>query len=201
MCEALTFLLDNIYRRIFIKLFRQIVGIPMGYAPLVANLFLFCYERDFIMSLSKEKQSEVIEVCSSTSRYDLLNIDNKYCDSLIRQICHSDLQMDKAHSSETEAPLLDLHLPILDWFISRKIHDKPDDFDFEVVNISYLDGNVPRRASYGVYISQLIRFARVSSRATDFNTRNKLLTAKLINPGYRYHKLNKAFSKFKDISI
>ena len=81
-------------------------------------------------------------------------------------------------------------------FSSCKIYDKRDDFDFEIVNFPFLDGDVPRAASYGVYISQLIRFARVSSHLTDFNTRNKLLTAKLLNQGYRYHKLRKAFSKF-----
>ena len=54
----------------------------------------------------------------------------------------------------------------------------------------------PRRPSYGVYISQLIRFARVCSHVDDFNTRNKCLTAKLLKQGYRYHKLRKAFSKF-----
>ena len=79
MCEALTFLLDNIYIRVGTKLFRQIVGIPMGTncALLVADLFLFCYERDFMMSLSEEKQYEVIEPFISMSRYldDLLNID------------------------------------------------------------------------------------------------------------------------------
>ena len=71
MCETLTFLLDNIYIRLSTKLFRQIVGIPMGTncAPLVADLFLFCYERDFMMSLSVENQSEIIEAFSSTSRY------------------------------------------------------------------------------------------------------------------------------------
>ena len=68
------------------------------------------------------------------------------------------------------------------------------DFHFEIVNFPFLDGDVPRGASYGVYISKLIRFARVSSHVTDFNTRNKLLTAKLLNQGYRYHKL--AFSEF-----
>ena len=59
-----------------------------------------------------------------------------------------------------------------------------------------MDGDVPRSTSYGVYISQLIRFARVSSHVTDFNARNKILTAKLLQQGYRYHKLRKAFSKF-----
>ena len=54
---------------------------------------------------------------------------------------------------------------------------------FWSVNITYLDENVPRRASYGVYISQLIRLARVSSHVTDFNTRNRLLTGFLFPLG------------------
>ena len=71
-----------------------------------------------------------------------------------------------------------------------------NDFDFDMVNFPCLDGDVPRRPSYGVYISQLIRFARASSHVNDFNNRNKFLTAKLLKQGYRYHKLRKAFSKF-----
>ena len=200
VCEALTFVLDIIYIRFGTKLFRQIVDIPMGTncALLVADLFLFCYERDFMMSLSVENQSEIIEAFSSTSRYldDLLNIDNSYFDGLINQIYPPECQLNKANSSDTKAAFLDLHLSIVDGFVSCKIYDKRDDFDFEIVNFPFLDGDVPRATSYGVYISQLIRFARVSSHVTDFNTRNKLLTAKLLNRGYRYHKLRKAFSKF-----
>ena len=64
------------------------------------------------------------------------------------------------------------------------------------LSISHLDGDVHRSTSYGVYISQLIHFARASSYITDFNTRNKLLTQKLLEQGYRYHKLRKTFSKF-----
>ena len=60
------------------------------------------------------------------------------------------------------------------------------------MNFPFLDGDVPRSTSYGVYISQLIRFARVSSHVDDFNTRNKVLTAKLLRQGYRYHKLRKS---------
>ena len=59
-----------------------------------------------------------------------------------------------------------------------------------------MDGDVPRSTSYGVYISQLIQFARVSSHVADFNARNKSLTAKFLQQGYRYHKLRKTFSKF-----
>ena len=71
VCDGLTFLLDNIFIRFGTKLYRQVVGIPMGTncAPLVADLFLFCYERDFMMSLSDDKQADVIDACNTTSRY------------------------------------------------------------------------------------------------------------------------------------
>ena len=63
VCDALSYLLDNIYIRFGTKLYRQIVGIPMGTdcAPLVADLFLYCYERDFMDSLSPDNQADVIE--------------------------------------------------------------------------------------------------------------------------------------------
>ena len=114
---------------------------------------------------------------------DLLNSDNKYFDGFISQIYPSELQLHKTNSSETEAPLLDLHLDlsILVGFISCKIYDKRDDFYFDIVSFPYLDGDVPRRTSYGVYISQLIRFAIVSSHVSDVNTGNKLLTDKLLS--------------------
>ena len=105
------------------------------------------------------------------------------------------LQLNKANISDTEAPFLDF-LYVANGFVSSKIYDKRDDFDFDTVNFPFLDGDVPRRASYGVYISQLIRFARVCNHVTDFNARNKCLTTKLLQQGYRYHKLRKTFSKF-----
>ena len=89
-----------------------------------------------------------------------------------------------------------MHLSIPNDIVSTKTYDKRDDFDFESVNFSFLDGNVPRSTSYGVYISQLIRFARASSYISDFNTRNNLLTQKFLKQGYLYHKLRKTFSKF-----
>ena len=166
-------------------------------ASLVADLFLFCYERDFMLSLSEDNQSDVIEAFNSTSRYldDLLNIDNNFFDSMVNRIYPSELQLNKANVSDTEASFLDLNLSISDGFVQTKIYDKRDDFDFDIVNFPFLDGDVPRSTSYGVYISQLFRFARVSSHVDDLNSRNKVLTAKLLRQGYRY-KIRKAFSKF-----
>ena len=89
-----------------------------------------------------------------------------------------------------------MHFSISNDIVSTKIYDKRDDFEFEIVNFPFLDGDVPRSTSYGIYISQLIRFARASSYFTDFNIRNKLLTQKLLKQGYWYHKLRKTFSKF-----
>ena len=111
------------------------------------------------------QQADVIDAFNTTSRYldDILNINNVYFDNMVSQIYPSELQLNKANASDTEAAFLDL---------------------------------VPRSTSYGVYISQLIRFARASSYVADFNTRNKLLTQKLLKQGYRYHKLRKTFSKF-----
>ena len=92
--------MDNIYIRFGTKLYRQIVGIPMGTncAPLVADLFLFCYERDFMTSLSDVKQTEIIEAFKSTSRYldDLLNIDNPYFEGMVNRIYPPELQLNKA---------------------------------------------------------------------------------------------------------
>ena len=87
--------------------------------------------------------------------------------------------------------ILDLHLSI-----SANIYDKHDDFDFEIDNFSFLDGNVPRSTSYGVYISHFIWFTRAPNHVADFNTRYKLLTEKLLKQGYRYNKLRKKSSKF-----
>ena len=95
--------------------------------------------------------------------------------------------------SDTEASFLDLHLSRSDGFVKTEIYDKQDDFNFDIVDFPFLDGDVPRSTSYGVYISQLIRIARVSSHVDDFNTRNKVLTAKLLRQGYRYNKIRKAF--------
>ena len=200
MTDALIYLLDNIYIRFGCKLYRQNVGIPMGTncVPLVADLFLFCYERDIVKSLTKEKRYDLIDAFNSTSRYldDLLNIDNIHFEHMVHRIYPAELQLNKANASDTEAAFLDLNLLIHNDIVSTKIYDKRDDFNFDIVNFPFLDGDVSQRLSYGVYISQLIRFARASSHVTDFNNRNKFLTAKLLKQGYRYHKLCKAFSKF-----
>ena len=91
-------------------------------APLVADLFFFCYERDFMLSFSDVNQSEVIEAFNSTSQYldDLLNIVNNFFDSMVNHIYPSELQINKANVSDTEASCSDLHFSISDGFVKTK---------------------------------------------------------------------------------
>ena len=79
----------------------------------------------------------------------LLNIDNIYFDGMVKQIYPSELQLNKANSSDTKTPFLDLHLKI-SGFVSSKIYDERDDFDFDTVNFPFLDGDINPATSYGV---------------------------------------------------
>ena len=127
VCDALVYLLDTIFIRLGTKLYRQTIGIPMGTncAPLVADLLPFCCERDFMKSLSRENQADIIEAFNSTSRYldDLLNIDNIYFDQMLDRIYPTELQLNRANSSDTEAPFSDLNLCISNGTVSTKIYD------------------------------------------------------------------------------
>ena len=111
-----------------------------------------------MMSLSYDKQADIIDAFNTTSRYlDDISIINKvYFDSMVP----SELQLNKANTSGTEAASVNLHLSISNHIVSTKIYDKRDDFDFEIVIFPFLDRDVPPSTSYGVYISQLIRFAQ-----------------------------------------
>ena len=165
---------------------------------LLLQICFFFVMRDFMKSLSRKNQADIIEAFNSTSRYlnDLSNIDNIYFDQMVDRIYPTELQLNRANSSDTEAPFLDLNLSISNGTVSSKIYDKRDDFDFDIVSFPFLDGDVPRRTSYGVYISQLSRFARASSNLNDFNYHNKALTAKLLRQGYRYLNFVRRFRNF-----
>ena len=98
-----------------------------------------------MLPLSDNNQTDIIEAFNSTSRYldDLLKFDNPYFEQMVGQIYPTELQLNKANSSDTEAPFLDLNLSITNGKVSSKIYDKRDDFNFEIVNVPFLDGDFP----------------------------------------------------------
>ena len=91
---------------------------------------------------------------------------------------------------------LDLNIKVIGNDIHTSVYDKRDDFGFPIVNFPWLNGDVPRLQSYGIYISQLVRFARCCTSVFDFHSKNLQITSKLLTQGYRYHKLRRTFGKF-----
>ena len=105
--------------------------------------------------------------------WTIYSIHNIHFDQMVHRIYPAVFQLYKAIASDTEATFLDLNISIHNDTVSTKIYDKRDDFDFDIVNFPFLDGDVPRRPAYGIYISQLIHFAtRASSHVTYFNNHN-----------------------------
>ena len=149
-----------------------------------------------MLSLSEDNQSEVIEAFNSTFWYldDLLNIGITFASLMVNHT--SVLQLNKANFLDTETSFLNSYLLISDGFVKTKIDEKRDDFYFDIVNFPSLEDDIPRLTSYVVYVSQVIRFARVSSPVDDLSARHKVLTVKVLNYEHRYHKLHKAFSNF-----
>ena len=162
------------------KLYRQIDGIPVGTNCAPLCFYFVMKEMSCLLFLMIIKP---ISLRHLTRPLDIKTIFLILTILILKEwstkFIH-ELKLNKANTSDTEAPFLDLHPSIFNGFVSSKIYDKRDGFDFDIVNFPILDSDVPRRPSYGVYISQLIRFARVCSDVDDFSARNKCLTAKLL---------------------
>ena len=112
----------------------------------------------------------------------------------ILDIYPTELQLNKANTSDREPSFLTINVIGSDDHTS--VYDKRDDFGFPIVNFPWLSSYVHRLPSYGVYISQLVRFDRCCTSVSDFNSKNLQLTSKFLTHGYRYHKLRKTFGKF-----
>ncbi|KAK3102775.1 hypothetical protein FSP39_013851 [Pinctada imbricata] len=163
LCIALSFLLDNIYVRFGEKLYKQVVGIPMGTncAPLVADLFSYTYEKEFIQNLQKQRKNDDVKCFIGTSRYldDILTIDTPVFEKYKNLMYPQELILNKANVSNTETPFLDHNIKIVNGEIHTSVYDKRDDFGFNKLNFPWFDGDVPRLPSYGIYISQLNRYS------------------------------------------
>ena len=148
--------------------------------------------------LQKSKRFDLIDMFNDTSRYldDIFTIDNPEFEKHIPDIYSAELQLNKANTSDKETSFLDLNIKVIGSDIHTSVYDKRDDFGFPIVNFPWLSGDVPRLPSYGIYISQLVRFARCCTSVLDFNSKNLQITSKLLTQGYRYHKLRKTFGKF-----
>ena len=149
-------------------------------------------------SLSDVKQVEIVEAFDSASGClgGLLGVGSPCFEGMVGRVCPSGLRLGREGTSDARVPLLDLRLSISNGFVSSEVYDKRGGFDFGVVGFPFWDGSVPRSASCGICISQLVRFAGVSGRVAGFGARGWGLTAKHLQQGYRFRRLRGTFSRF-----
>ena len=159
----------------------------------------FSYEADFIQRLFSSNAKTVAKSFNFTYRYidDVLSLNNPKFSDYLDTIYPSELEIKDTTESSNSASYLDLQLEYdSQKRLCLKLYDKRDDFNFPIVNFPFLSSNIPASPAYGVYVSQLIRYARASSDYGSFVYRGKLLTNKLLTQGYCKPRLIRTIKKF-----
>ena len=204
-CKGLTnlvrWLIDNIFVILGDRCFQQKIGIPMGTdcAPFLANLFLFTCEFQWIDKQRKAKRYNLLKKFMGCGRYidDLFMINNdQVMDTHMSAIYPEELKLIPDKSAGNEVSFLDLNLIFKDSKIYTYIYDKRDSFSFQIVNFPVLSGNIPKSSSYGVFIGELVRYARGCTYFSHFRERTLLLIAKLKTQFFTLKRLKKTWVKF-----
>ena len=197
--NMLEFLVDNVFVVFGGKVFQQIVGIPMGTncAPFLADIFLYSYEAEFIQSLLSTGKKRLASQFNFTYRYidDVLSINNPDFANYLGQMYPAELEIKDTTERNTLLPT---------WIYSCRsrgqlrtsLYDKRDDFNFHITNFPFLSSNIPSSPAYGVFISQLIRYARACSSYECFILRAARLSSKLLGHGYVMERLKSSLRKF-----
>ena len=191
-------LVDNIFVRFSGQLFQQRLGIPMGTncAPLLADLFLYSYEYEFLDKLIKEGKRKLARKFSLSYRYfdDLISFNNKRFKEFISDIYPKELTVSETIESTSVASYLDLLFTrYKNNNITTKLYDKHDAFGFHIVNFPFMLSNSPSAPGYGVYASQLTRYACCCSNYSDFLSRHRAFVTRLLSQGYRVNCLSNTF--------
>ena len=192
----LEYLIDNIFVEFSGRIFQQTIGIPMGTnrATLLADLFLYSYEAEFVQSLLQADKKHLAQF-NFTYRYihDVLSLKNTKFAGYLEFIYPRELEIKETTETATSSSYLDYYLYIDNGKLATRLYDKRDDFNFSIVNFPFPSSNIPSAPAYGVYVSQLIRYARACSNYQDFMERGKVLTTK---PGVSKTKLVATLKKF-----
>ena len=191
---AIDFLIDNIYVRFGSSVFRQVIGIPMGTnsAPLLADLFLHTFEYDFMVKTMKQDITKAIQFSNSF----------RYIDDLFSTLGIASARFTRRNwntsTSSTEVCYLDTNIKTGDVTTPFRIsiYDKRNDLAFRIVNFSHMDSNIPANPAYGVYISQLLRYARICTSKVDFINRLRGFSLRLRQQGFETNRLQNSFNKF-----
>ena len=201
LIEAINYIIDNSYVCFNGKVFRQIIGVPMGThcAPYLANIFLYGYEKRFIDNLIFNNKNKEASMLKNLFRYqdDLIVFNDKgYFDQVIKEIYPSELVLKNTNISARKSNYLDLTISIVNGKFKYKLFDKRQDFPFNVINYPFINGNVPRVPTYGVYLSQVIRFCYLFSESKELQNGFKLLNKKFLDQGFVMKTLKTKFKLF-----
>jgi hypothetical protein len=194
-------LVDNIYVVFGDQYFQQSFGIPMGIncALFMAGLFLYSYKAQFVQKLLPDNNIKLAVSLNHTFRYidDVLSINNHNFHNYNYLIYTDELEIKDTTEFGKSASYLNILLNIdSNGRLTTTLHDKRNDFDFAIVNFPILCSNVPLSSAYGVYVFQLIRYARACFAYEDFSKRGQLLAKKLMLQGYNESRLKSPFCKF-----
>ena len=203
------FIVDNSFFRFGNVVYRQCIGIPMGVdpAPQMANLYLYYYESTFMEKLAKSDYKTALKFNNTTRFIDDLGTLNN--DGVLaakkEDVYPAEMELLPQNQDPMKGTMLDISIMVINGKFVTKTYDKRDDYNFDIVNYPDLSGNIPPGAAYGVYISQVLRYARVCSEKKDFDERVEILTRKLTRKGYTKEKLQttlmKCYQKHKWIPV
>ena len=191
---------SNIFVCFGSSVFRQVIGIPMSTnsAPLLADLFLHTFEYDFMVKTMKHDITKAIQF-SNTYRYidDLFSINNVDFGNYISAIYPPELQLTDTLTSSLKC-VISTHIKTggTNTPFRIRIYDKRDDFTIRIVNFPHMDSNIPANPADGVYISQLVRYARICTSKVDFMNRLRGLSLRLRQQGFLTNLLQRSFTKF-----
>ena len=199
--NMLEFLVDNIFVVFGGKVFQQMVGIPMGTncVPLLADIFLYSYEAEFIQSLPTTGKKKLASQFNFTYRYiyDVLSINDPDFENYLGQMYPAELEIKNTTESKTSASYFDLIMSIgKAGQLRTSLYHKREDFNFHTTNFPFLSSNIPFSPAFGVFISQLIRYARACSSYECFILRAARLSSKLLGQGYVRERLKSSLRKF-----
>ena len=197
----LEYLIDCTFVELGGRIFQQTIGIPMdtNCAPLLADLFLYKYEVEFLQNKSPQSRQETprttIQFHLQIYSWCIVSEKHKFC--RVFGIHLATWTWSKGNNGDCSlSSYFDCYLYIDNGRLTTRLYDKRDDFNFPIVNFPFLSSNIPSAPAYGVYVSQLIRYARTCSNYQDFMDRGKVLTTKLLSQRYQKTKLVATLKKF-----
>ena len=204
LIKAVEYIIDHAYISFQNSIYRQIVGIPMGTncAPFLANIYLHVFEYDYLSKLIEQGDIITAKQLSNMYRFQddciALNDKEQFRYHYERMYKDSAMELKCTNLSRDKCNFLDLTISIYRGKFIYRSYDKRNDFDFDVVNYPNLHGNIPKGSSYGVYVSQLLRFVDININFNNFVNDVNKLTKTFIMQGFESSILKLKYVQFSN---